>query len=256
MLLKLLDSSSDMDACIVLPTYNERENVKTLIPLILRTKIPGELHVLVVDDSSPDGTAAEIKLLQKTFPRLHILERQKKQGLGAAYVAGFRHALSTIKPDVLFEMDADFSHDPADIPRLLDAIQKGADLAIGSRYVPGGRIVGWNWWRRTVSGGGNIVSRALAGLQVKDCTAGFRAWRASAIRNIDLGALGVSGYAFQISILHAALKHGFSVKEVPVTFTERRQGKSKLGWRDISEFFLTSMSLRRKSYKQTLNRER
>jgi dolichol-phosphate mannosyltransferase len=243
MLLKLLHPNQDMDACIVLPTYNERENVKTLLPILLRTKIPGELHVLVVDDSSPDGTADEVQRLQKTFSRLHLLIRGKKEGLGAAYIAGFKYALANIKPEVLFEMDADFSHDPEDIPRLLAGIQEGADVVIGSRYIPGGKIVGWDWWRRSVSGGGNFVSRVLAGLPVKDCTAGFRAWRASTVEKIDLHRLGVSGYAFQLSILHEAQRIGAKIREIPVTFTERRQGASKMRMKDIVEFFLTSVKL-------------
>ncbi|HSU73058.1 MAG TPA: polyprenol monophosphomannose synthase [Candidatus Binatia bacterium] len=232
-----------MDACIVLPTYNERENVHQLIPALFRAGVPARLHVLVVDDSSPDGTAAEVKLLQRTFPRLHLLQRGKKQGLGAAYIAGFRHALATLQPDVLFEMDADFSHDPGDLPRLFAAITQGADVAIGSRYIHGGKIVGWNGWRQSVSAGGNFVSRVLAGLPVKDCTAGFRAWRASVLEKIDWDKLGVSGYAFQLSILHAARKQGARIQEIPVTFTERRQGKSKMRMKDIIEFFWTSLRL-------------
>ncbi|MBI4145218.1 polyprenol monophosphomannose synthase [Candidatus Woesearchaeota archaeon] len=232
-----------MNVCVILPTYNERENVKQLVPSILRSDLSCELHVLVVDDNSPDCTADEIRYLQKTFQKLHLLQREKKQGLGAAYIAGFKHALATLAPDVLLEMDADFSHDPADIPRLLAAIRQGAGLAIGSRYIPGGGIVGWNRWRRSVSGGGNLVSRMFTRLPVKDCTAGFRAWRASTLRSIDLDSLGVSGYAFQISILHAAWRRGCVIKEVPVKFTERRQGTSKLGWKDIAEFFMTAFRL-------------
>jgi len=243
MLLKLLNRERDVRTCIVLPTYNERENVRSLVPALLRTHVPGELHVLVVDDSSPDGTAVEVKRLQKKFPRLHLLVREQKQGLGAAYVAGFKHALQLLEPDVLFEMDADFSHDPADVPRLLAGIREGADVVIGSRYIPNGKIVGWDWWRTSVSWGGNFVSRALAGLPVADCTAGYRAWRASTVRKIDLDRLGVSGYAFQLSILHSARRKGAVIREIPVTFTERRQGSSKMRMKDIVEFFATSVKL-------------
>ncbi len=242
MLLKLLDCTSLMRVCIVLPTYNERENVRTLLPVLLRTKIPGELHVLVVDDSSPDGTAQEVKQLQKVFPRLHLLERARKEGLGAAYIAGMRHALATLNPDIIFEMDADFSHDPADVPRLLAAL-KEHELVIGSRYVAGGSIVGWNWWRKSVSFGGNLVSRLLAGVSVKDCTAGFRAWNVNLLKKIDFGKLGVSGYAFQLSILHAAMRKKVRIREIPVVFTERREGQSKMRWKDIIEFAWTSLRL-------------
>ncbi|MBI4151165.1 polyprenol monophosphomannose synthase [Candidatus Woesearchaeota archaeon] len=231
-----------MRACVVMPTYNERENVRSLLPTLLRTNIPGELHVLVVDDASPDGTAKEVKQLQKTFPRLHLLERPRKEGLGAAYIAGMTHALATLDPDALFEMDADFSHNPADVPRLLVAL-KGHDLVIGSRYVADGSIVGWNLWRRSVSFGGNLVSRILAGMPVNDCTAGFRAWNAALLRTIDFTKLGVSGYAFQLSILHAALRNHARVREIPVTFTERREGTSKMRWNDIAEFLWTSLRL-------------
>ncbi len=232
-----------MNACIVLPTYNERENVKTLLPALLRTNVPGELHVLVVDDSSPDGTADEVRLLQKTFPRLHLLVRDQKQGLGAAYIAGFQHALAMLAPDILFEMDADYSHDPADVPRLYAAVRDGADAAIGSRYIPGGKIVGWDWWRQSVSSGGNFVSRMLARVPVHDCTAGFRAWRSDIVKKIDLSKLDVTGYAFQLSILHAAHRAGAKIVEIPVTFTERRQGASKMRMKDILEFFVTSVKL-------------
>ncbi len=231
-----------MKVCIVLPTYNERENVKALLPLLLRTKIPGELHVLVVDDSSPDGTAAEVISLQKTFSRLHLLNRDKKEGLGAAYIAGISHALTTFNPDVIIEMDADFSHAPEDVPRLLAALTD-AELAIGSRYIRGGTIKGWNVWRKLISKGGNALSRFLVGLPVTDCTAGFRAWDSRLLKRIDLTRLGVSGYAFQLSILYQAVSLGARVREIPVTFHERREGASKLGWKDVGEFFFTSLRL-------------
>ena len=237
--------------CIIIPTYNEAENVKVLLPLVLRTKIPAELHVLVVDDSSPDGTAAEVRRLQRIFPRLHLLLQEKKQGHGAAYIAGFRHALNTLYPDVLFEMDADFSHNPEDIPRLFAALAD-ADVVIGSRYVSGGKTVGWNLWRKLVSFCGNTLGRTIVGLPVKDCTAGFRAWRRETIRSIDFSQLRARGYAFQVSILHAAHSLGAKIKEIPVTFTERRQGKSKMQLRDMIEFLGVCVRLGLKTVKKSL----
>ena len=242
MLLKLLYHTSFMKICIVLPTYNERVNIARIVPAIFRSGVPGELHILVVDDNSPDGTATEVERLHKTFPRLHLLKRTHKQGLGAAYIAGFAHALNTLEPDVLFEMDADFSHAPSDISRLLAAL-KNADLAIGSRYIRGGKIIGWSLWRKLVSRGGNMLSRILVGLPVVDCTAGFRAWSVPFLNKLDLTKLGVTGYAFQLSILQTAIKKGARVKEIPVTFTERQEGVSKLGKKDIVEFFRTALKL-------------
>ena len=231
-----------MKVCVVIPTYNERDSIKTLIPAVFRAGVPAELHVLVVDDNSPDGTAQEVQRLQKVFPRLHLLSRSKKQGLGAAYIAGMQHALTTLNPGIIFEMDADFSHDPNDLARLF-AATKDHELVIGSRYVPGGSIIGWNVWRKLVSAGGNVMSRTVARLPIHDCTAGFRAWDAALVQRIGLEKLNVTGYAFQLSSLHSAHRLGARITEIPVTFTERREGKSKMRTSDIIEFVLTSVRL-------------
>lgn len=195
------------------------------------------MHILVVDDKSPDGTADLVRGLQTEFGNVHLIEGEK-QGLGAAYIRGMRHALEHLQADVIFEMDADFSHKPEDVPRLLSAIENGADFVIGSRYVKGGSIPReWGLLRKLNSLGGNIAARYIAGIyRVRDCTAGFRAIRALLLRRIDLNNLRVQGYAFQVALLHAAVEEGGRVVEVPVDFIDRKHGESKLGLSDIIEF--------------------
>jgi dolichol-phosphate mannosyltransferase len=232
---------------MVIPTYNERDNIARLIPALADqfARMQHDMHVLVVDDNSPDGTANVVRELQARYRNLHLLQGAK-QGLGAAYVRGIRYALGELGADAVFEMDADFSHKPDDIPRLMANIEHGADVVIGSRYVPGGTIPQeWNWVRRANSFGGNIVARYVAGMyRVRDCTAGFRAIRGSLLRKIDLTRLGVQGYAFQVALLHAAITEGAKVVEVPVDFVERAYGVSKLGIRDIFEFILNAWWIR------------
>jgi dolichol-phosphate mannosyltransferase len=228
-----------MKVVVIVPTYNERDNIEPLVLALEHqfASMSHDMHVLVVDDSSPDGTADVVRRLQPGRPHLHLLSGVKA-GLGAAYIRGMRHALDELQADVVFEMDADFSHLPADLPRLMTNIDHGADFVIGSRYVPGGTVPReWGAHRRAISLGGNIVARYLAGTyRVRDCTAGFRAIRASLLRTIDLEALRVQGYAFQVALLHAAVIHGAKVVEVPVDFVDRRYGESKLGLRDVLEF--------------------
>jgi dolichol-phosphate mannosyltransferase len=236
-----------MRLVIVVPTYNECENVQALIPALeeqLRL-LPHAAHILVVDDNSPDGTGAAVRALMQSRPNLHLLTGEK-QGLGAAYIRGMRHALTALAADLVVEMDADFSHDPADLPRLLKAVEAPVDFVIGSRYVPGGSIPStWAWHRRLNSRGGNLLARYVAGLyRVRDCTAGFRVIRASVLRRIDFAALRVRGYAFQIALLHQAVRLGARVQEIPVHFADRRFGESKLGLRDIIEFLLNAWWIR------------
>jgi dolichol-phosphate mannosyltransferase len=232
-----------MKVIVIVPTYNERDNVAPLVQALERqfAGMRHDMHILVVDDSSPDGTADVVRELQPTRPRLHLLSGNRT-GLGAAYVRGMHHALDELDADAVFQMDADFSHLPEDLPRLMANIDHGADFVIGSRYVPGGTVPrAWGWHRRAVSLGGNIIARYVAGTyRVRDCTAGFRAIRASLLRAIDLGGLRVQGYAFQVALLHAAVLHGAKVVEVPVDFVDRRYGESKLGFRDIVEFVLNA----------------
>jgi len=228
-----------MKVVIIVPTYNERENIGLLIEELNAqfSSMPHDMHILVVDDTSPDGTAGEVRNVQQQFSNLHLIEG-RKAGLGAAYIRGMTHAIEQMSADVVFEMDADFSHKPEDVPRLMSEIDAGADFVIGSRYVKGGSIPSnWGIARRLISLGGNIVARFVAGIyRVHDCTAGFRAIRASVLCDIDLPRLRVQGYAFQVALLHAAVTDGAKVVEVPVDFVDRTQGVSKLGWSDIIEF--------------------
>jgi dolichol-phosphate mannosyltransferase len=241
-----------MRIVIIIPTFNERGNIGRLIEQLQSVfrSLRHEMLILVVDDNSPDGTSDVVREQQQRAPNVHLLEG-KKQGLGAAYIRGMRHALAVLHADAVFEMDADFSHDPADVPRLVAALEEGADFVIGSRYVPGGSIPAeWGFHRRLNSRLGNIVARYVAGLyRVHDCTAGFRAIRADVLRRMDMEALRVQGYAFQIALLHAAMVSGAKVVELPVNFIDRTIGKSKLGIKDIIEFFRSAAWIRFQSSK-------
>ena len=236
-----------MKVVVIVPTYNERDNVEPLVHALEQqfVRMDHDMHVLVVDDSSPDGTADVVRRLQAGRPNLHLLTGQKA-GLGAAYVRGMRYALDVLGADTVFEMDADFSHLPQDLPRLMTNIDHGADFVIGSRYVQGGTIPReWGAHRRAASLCGNIVARYIAGTyRVRDCTAGFRAIRGDLLRAIDLDGLRVQGYAFQVALLHAAVTQGAKVVEVPVDFIDRKVGESKLGFRDVLEFVASAAWLR------------
>ncbi len=236
-----------MKIVIILPTYNERDNIALIINALQEqfAKISHDMNILVVDDNSPDGTADIVRAEQKDRTNLHLMTGTK-QGLGAAYIRGMKHAVFELKADAVMEMDADFSHKPEDVPRLIAALDDGADFAIGSRYVPGGKIPAeWSLFRRMNSKWGNIFARYVAGMyRVRDCTAGFRAIRASVIGKIDLGALKVKGYAFQISLLHEAILNGAKVREVAVEFIDRKRGETKLGLSDIIEFMLNAWWIR------------
>lgn len=236
-----------MKTVVIIPTYNERDNISRLVPALFEQfeRMTHDMHVLVVDDESPDGTADAVRTLQAGYPNLHLISG-RKAGLGAAYIRGMKHALDALGAECVFEMDADFSHKPEDIPRLMANIDHGADFVIGSRYVPGGTIPReWGAMRRANSLFGNLVARHLAGIyRVRDCTAGFRAIRASVLRDIDLDGLRVQGYAFQVALLHAAVTDGARVVEVPVDFVDRESGESKLGLRDIVEFIVNAWWIR------------
>jgi dolichol-phosphate mannosyltransferase len=236
-----------MKIVVINPTYNERDNIRQLVPDLQRqfARMEHDCHILVVDDASPDGTASVVRDLQRTYDNLHLLSG-RKTGLGAAYIRGMHHAIHGLGADVIFEMDADYSHKPSDIPLLLDAIESGADFAIGSRYIAGGTIPReWGWHRRLNSLVGNLVARYVAGIRrVHDCTAGFRAIRTTTLKKIDFSNLRVQGYAFQVALLHAAVAAGATVKEIPVDFVERTRGESKLGIRDIVEFVINAWWIR------------
>ncbi len=232
---------------IIIPTYNERENIVPMIHALQDqfTRIRHDMQLLVVDDNSPDGTADLVRAEQKRFPNIALLSGSK-QGLGAAYIRGMKHAVYEMHADAVMEMDADFSHKPSDVPRLVEALDQGADFVIGSRYVPGGSIPSnWSFLRRMNSKWGNIFARYVAGLyRVRDCTAGFRAIRASLLRKIDLDGLRVQGYAFQIALLHEAILVRARTREVPVEFIDRTKGVTKLGLSDIVEFIVNAWWIR------------
>jgi dolichol-phosphate mannosyltransferase len=236
-----------MNIVIILPTYNERENIASVIHSLQSEfpAIPHRMNILVVDDSSPDGTADVVKDESRRYPNVFLLSGQK-QGLGAAYIRGMKYAMDELRAEAVMEMDADFSHKPEDVPRLIARLDAGADFVIGSRYVVGGKIPkGWGVKRRMISKWGNLFARYVAGLYgVRDCTAGFRAIRTTLLRKINLDALGVRGYAFQLALLHQAVLNGAQVREVPVEFVDRVKGVTKLRMSDIIEFMLNSWRIR------------
>lgn len=209
---------------VVIPTYDEAENLREITARVRRAVPAAE--VLVVDDASPDGTGVIADTLAAADPQLHVLHRSGKQGLGAAYVAGFgwarQHGF-----DVVVEMDADGSHAPEQLPRLLDAL-RGADVVLGSRWVPGGRVVNWPWHRLLLSRGGNLYTRLMLGMPTRDATGGYRAYRVPALEKIDVDSVASQGYCFQVDLAWRAHRHGLRVVEVPITFTERQRGASKM----------------------------
>jgi dolichol-phosphate mannosyltransferase len=226
------------DAWIVIPTYNEVENLRPLVAAVqaaLRSGVP-ELHstILIVDDGSPDGTGELADRIAGRHSDVCVLHRPAKAGLGTAYVAGFRRALEA-GADLVVEMDADLSHDPADLPRLLHTALDGADVVLGSRYVPGGDTPDWPTRRRLLSRAGCTYARVVLGLSLRDLTGGFRCFHASALRRIDIDALHADGYAFQIETAHRAVHAGCSVTEIPICFRERRHGASKLSAGVVAE---------------------
>lgn len=236
-----------MRIVIIIPTYNEALNIELLI-LALKAQfhqMNHEMIILVVDDNSPDGTADKVRTLMAMNGDIHLIIGEK-QGLGKAYIRGIKYALKVLEAEAIMEMDADFSHQPEDVPRLIAALEEGYDFVIGSRYIKGGKIP-WDWghWRTFLSRWGNIFARYVAGLSiVHDCTAGFRAIKASLLDRIDLEGLQIRGYAFQIALLNQAFLHNAVVKEVPVEFKDRVKGSTKLGLRDIGEFFLHVWQMR------------
>ncbi|HET9677965.1 MAG TPA: polyprenol monophosphomannose synthase, partial [Solirubrobacterales bacterium] len=212
-------------AWLVLPTYNEADNLEPLVEAA-RAKLPPSAQVLVVDDGSPDGTGEIADGLAERHENVHVLHRTRKEGIGPAYVAGFRHALERDAGFVL-EMDSDFSHDPAYLPRLLEAAKR-ADLVLGSRYVDGGGVSDWGSLRRAVSRGGSAYARLVLGVPVRDLTGGFKCFRREVLEAIDFDEIATHGYAFQVEMTYRAIRSGFEVVEVPIVFRDRRVGKSKM----------------------------
>jgi len=223
---------------LILPTYNEAENIERIVaaalPQLAATGL--EHRILVVDDGSPDGTGRIADRLAAENPAaVEVLHRTSKEGIGPAYLAGFRHALAG-GADLLMEMDSDFSHDPVDIPRLVAAAEH-ADLVLGSRYVSGGGVTDWGFLRRVISRGGSLYARLLLGIPVNDLTGGFKCFRRSVLETLDLAAVAADGYGFQIEMTYRAVKAGFRVEEVPIVFRDRRAGTSKMSAKIAVEAF-------------------
>ena len=217
---------------VILPTYNEAENLERIIGAILE-QLPQKWHVLVVDDNSPDGTGDLADRLAEAEEDVSVLHRARKEGLGPAYLAGFRIALDA-GAERIIEMDADFSHDPAYLPRLIGATEN-ADLAIGSRYVPGGGVTEWGAMRRFISRGGSTYARVALGLRIRDLTGGFKCFRRIVLETIDLDTIEARGYAFQVETTYRAIKAGFRVVEVPIVFKDRADGTSKMSKAIVAE---------------------
>ena len=227
---------------VIIPTYNEIENIDRMVRVVF--SLPREFELLIVDDGSPDGTAAHIKKLQSEFPqKLHLEERKGKLGLGTAYIHGFKWALAR-DYDFIFEMDCDFSHNPSDLVRLLNAGENGADLAIGSRYCKGGKITNWPMDRILMSYFASVYVRLVLWIPVKDTTAGFKCYRKKVLQTIDLDKIKFMGYAFQIEMKYRAYKKGFKLVEVPIRFTDRVLGVSKMSTKIFKEAFLGVLQMR------------
>ena len=221
-----------MRTLVVLPTFNEAGNIDEVLRR-LRSAVP-DANVLVVDDSSPDGTADLVETISAELGAIHVLRRPEKSGLGSAYRDGFRHGL-TSGYDVMVEMDSDLSHDPDALPSLLDAVDKGASLALGSRYIPGGSIPDWSWHRRALSRWGNRYAARVLRMGVADATSGYRAYTAPALAVIDFNSVRADGYAFQIEMAYRVLRSGGTIIEVPISFSDRVRGESKMSSRIIVE---------------------
>jgi dolichol-phosphate mannosyltransferase len=220
-------------AVLCLPTYNERENLESMIRELGEILDPSRDRVLVIDDASPDGTGEIADRLAVELPWVAVLHRDHKEGIGPAYIAGFRWALAE-GAELVLEMDCDFSHRPADVPRLIEAAEE-ADLVLGSRYAPGGGTENWGIVRRFVSRGGCLYAQILLGMRVRDLTGGFKCFRRAALEAIDLGALSAHGYAFQIEATYRVRRAGLRIAEVPITFVERRAGASKMTGSIVAE---------------------
>ncbi len=246
-------------AVIAIPTYNERENIKLLIQELEKAfeKIKNwNFKILIIDDNSPDGTAEEVKKYQKKLKNLFLIQGEKK-GLGAAYSRGFEHILKTWPTDFIFEMDADLQHNPKDIINFTHQAESGYEFIIGSRYIAGGDYPNWSFKRKLYSWGANLIARKIAGIyHIEDCTSGFRCISTKFLKSFNLKILKANGYAFQMSLLHAAFKKHLKIIEIPILFPNRTKGTSKLGHKDITEFFINAFKLRFKKYTKNNSNEK
>lgn len=216
-----------MRAVVCVPTYNEAGNLEPLVRALAAVLDPARDRVLVIDDNSPDGTGALADRLASELPWLEVLHRPRKEGIGRAYLAGFPHALAT-GAQLVLEMDCDFSHDPSDVPRLIEACEQGADVALGSRYVAGGGTANWSLLRRLISRSGSLYARMVLSVGVRDLTGGFKCFRREVLEALDLVAVTANGYTFQIEMTYRALQRGFRVVELPIRFADRVVGGSKM----------------------------
>uniref|UniRef100_A0A7V2ZLI6 Polyprenol monophosphomannose synthase n=1 Tax=Ignavibacterium album TaxID=591197 RepID=A0A7V2ZLI6_9BACT len=232
-----------MKTLVVIPTFNELENVKKIIPEVLRQN--EEIDILIVDDNSPDKTGDYVEELSKQNSRVKLIRREKKLGLGTAYIAGFKYALQN-NYDYVFEMDADFSHDPNEIKNFLEAI-KEADLVLGSRYINGVRVLNWPMRRLLLSYFASVYTRVITGLPVKDATGGFKCFRIDVLKAVDLDRIKSNGYSFQIEMTFKAFKKGFRIKEIPIVFVDRVKGKSKMSKKIVWEAVFMVWKLRLRS---------
>jgi dolichol-phosphate mannosyltransferase len=232
-----------MKTLIIIPTYNELDNLPRLLPEVLSKN--KEINILIVDDNSPDGTAAFVENEKKDNDRIHLIKRSSKQGLGTAYIAGFKYALQN-NFELIFEMDADFSHDPKEIPKFLEEI-KNSDLVIGSRYINGVNVVNWPMRRLLLSSFANVYTRIITGMPIHDATGGFKCFRRKVLESINLDQVRSNGYAFQIEMNFKAWKKGFKVKEIPIIFVDRMKGQSKMSKKIVREAVTMVWKLRIKS---------
>ena len=231
--------------CVVIPTYNERENIEPLIEKVLNVASENglNLEILVVDDNSPDGTGDLVEELLEKLSGVHLLRRSGKLGLGSAYKDGFSKAMEELGAEILVEMDADGSHNPKYLPAIVGKILEGFDVVVGSRYIPGGSIHGWGLKRKLTSSGANFLARWLCGVKVKDSTSGYRAFKAETLKLIGLKKVSSSGFAFQVEMLFWAGRLGLRLGEVPIVFVDRVKAKSKLSSKDIREFTALCLKL-------------
>jgi dolichol-phosphate mannosyltransferase len=238
---------------VIIPTYNEKENIESIIDAVSSLSV--HFDIMIIDDSSPDGTGDIVRGLQKKYKNLYLIERKEKLGLGTAYITGFKWALEK-GYDIIYEMDADFSHNPIDLERLYAACMEGVDLAIGSRYISGVNVVNWPLGRVLMSYVASIYVRIITGMKIKDTTAGFKAYKREVLETIDLDNIRSRGYAFQIEMKFTTWKFGFRIKEIPIIFTERQEGASKMSGGIFNEALWGVIRMKFRSYSRNYKREK